>query len=709
MDEAAEMDVSGLAVDVGASVVELCGNYESSCGYCKSRRRAKAAATGSHSDTSDKCPSGPSAKSKASSTSYGLVAKTLTCADYQGLIDRGWRRSGSFVYKPIMRQTCCPQYTMRLRVAGFRPSKRQRQLLNRTNRYLRGERAPQGDKYKAPKPPHRQQRNDEPADPCIKALTAALQKAINMALTHPDSAPELLQLGWRSFPVKVLKNKKRADNKRGPESAKYNTPVALQLVSAATATAAAAGTSQDPPLKLSAVTVAQGIASYLEAGPYQISCSVAGNGFINLWIFMPPQTESSDGCHNHVASKGNGYSGDSCEMEMQQQLECRGESQIEGMPDLAPMVLSTANIDQASCSAANRGGKRRKHEATEPAGTPTHPTRPTHAAPLPRSVSEPGIASSYGTPEISRCHSHSLCNGKNRDRSHRGRELPVSPIRRPGSMTTEDIQSISLDRASATAAAATRSSDIHKGEELSLKALAAKSLAADNDCLMTHRLEITTCKPQCTSEVLALYQKYQVHVHGDKASDCSQSQFVRFLVDSPLVPAKVEGGTYQQGYSMPCGSYHQHYRLDGRLIAVGVVDILPHCLSSVYCFYEPDMHWLSLGTLTALKEIEWVRQASKSRPGMDYYYIGYYIHDCPKMSYKGTFGPSELLCPERYAWVPMEKCRGLLDKKKYCRLSDALEEDVDMKHAASKDKDDEAAEDKGGGAGPVHKTKPDMI
>jgi arginine-tRNA-protein transferase len=28
------------------------------------------------------------------------------------------------------------------------------------------------------------------------------------------------------------------------------------------------------------------------------------------------------------------------------------------------------------------------------------------------------------------------------------------------------------------------------------------------------------------------------------------------------------------------GSFHQHYRIDGKLVAVGVVDILPHCLVS---------------------------------------------------------------------------------------------------------------------------------
>lgn len=37
----------------------------------------------------------------------------------------------------------------------------------------------------------------------------------------------------------------------------------------------------------------------------------------------------------------------------------------------------------------------------------------------------------------------------------------------------------------------------------------------------------------------------------------------------------------QDSLSVPYGSYHQLYRIDGRLIAVGVVDVLPKCLVSV--------------------------------------------------------------------------------------------------------------------------------
>jgi arginine-tRNA-protein transferase len=43
------------------------------------------------------------------------------------------------------------------------------------------------------------------------------------------------------------------------------------------------------------------------------------------------------------------------------------------------------------------------------------------------------------------------------------------------------------------------------------------------------------------------------------------------------------------------GSYHQLYRLDGRLIAMGVIDILPSCVSSVYFMWEKEYEKFSLG------------------------------------------------------------------------------------------------------------------
>jgi Arginine-tRNA-protein transferase, C terminus len=65
--------------------------------------------------------------------------------------------------------------------------------------------------------------------------------------------------------------------------------------------------------------------------------------------------------------------------------------------------------------------------------------------------------------------------------------------------------------------------------------------------------------------------------------------------------------------------------------------------------------------LSALKEIEWVRQVAASVPELEYYYMGYYIHTCPKMKYKADFKPSEILCDETKHWVLAETAQAVLD------------------------------------------------
>jgi len=130
------------------------------------------------------------------------------------------------------------------------------------------------------------------------------------------------------------------------------------------------------------------------------------------------------------------------------------------------------------------------------------------------------------------------------------------------------------------------------------------------------------------------------------------------------------GADLRLGY----GTFHQHYRIDGVLVAVGVVDVLPHCLSSVYCFYDPDLgRTLELGKLTALWEIGWTARAMRASLRLRHYYMGYYVHSCPKMRYKAEYSPSELLCPHsRSAWVPASVAAPLLDADKRAVLDPQL-------------------------------------
>ena len=182
-----------------------------------------------------------------------------------------------------------------------------------------------------------------------------------------------------------------------------------------------------------------------------------------------------------------------------------------------------------------------------------------------------------------------------------------------------------------------------------------------------------------------LWKKYQAATHGDDEGSLTKTSYRRFLVDTPLKGTKqctcsepeddqtewgwIEWDGYQKSSGRKTknlsgnktdfspapvngfGSFHHQYLVDGRLIAVGVVDILPKCLSSKYFFWDPQFKWASLGKLSALSEIEWVKTASEKTPSLKYYYLGYYIHDCPKMRYKAEYAPSELKCPVTGLWT----------------------------------------------------------
>lgn len=70
-----------------------------------------------------------------------------------------------------------------------------------------------------------------------------------------------------------------------------------------------------------------------------------------------------------------------------------------------------------------------------------------------------------------------------------------------------------------------------------------------------------------------------------------------------------------------------------------------------------------------IREVYYTRTLQKLVPDLQYYYMGFYIHSCPKMRYKGKLSPSYLLCPETYCWIPIEKAFSLLDVTKYSRLN----------------------------------------
>lgn len=167
----------------------------------------------------------------------------------------------------------------------------------------------------------------------------------------------------------------------------------------------------------------------------------------------------------------------------------------------------------------------------------------------------------------------------------------------------------------------------------------------------------------------AVYSRYQMDIHKDEPEECTVKQYSRFLCDTPILFTPFPNGQFVAGIP-GFGSYHMQYWLDGvRLMAVGVIDILPTGLSSVYLFYDPEFSFLGLGTYSALRELALVRQLMQQFLPCRYYYMGFYIHSCCKMRYKGKFLPSDLLCPEVRTWHPIQQAMKLLDVNKYSRLN----------------------------------------
>jgi arginine-tRNA-protein transferase len=132
-------------------------------------------------------------------------------------------------------------------------------------------------------------------------------------------------------------------------------------------------------------------------------------------------------------------------------------------------------------------------------------------------------------------------------------------------------------------------------------------------------LAVTVGRPVFSEEKHRLYVRYLTYQH-DGLMGQTEDDARRFLYESPVE------------------SLEFCYRLNGRLVAAGIADISAKALSSVYLMFDPAEARRSLGTYSALWEIQWCLDR-----GIPYYYLGFYVRDCRKMNYKACFRPCQLL------------------------------------------------------------------
>ncbi|XP_003922186.1 arginyl-tRNA--protein transferase 1 isoform X6 [Saimiri boliviensis] len=437
-------------------------------------------------------------KNELGSRSNGMWAHSMTVQDYQDLIDRGWRRSGKYVYKPVMNQTCCPQYTIRCRPLQFQPSKSHKKVLKKMLKFLAKGEIPKGSC------------KDEPMDSTVDDAVAGDFALIN---------------------------------------------------------------------KL------------------DIQCDL--------------KTLSDD---------------------LKESLESEGKNSKKEEPH---------ELLQSQDFAGEKLGS----------GEPSHSVK-VHTVP------KPGKGADLSKPP---------CRKAKEIRKER-RRLKLLQQNPAGGQDGFQAQGQPPSLFPAKA---------NSNQPKALEDLIFESLPEN----ASHKLEVRVVRSSPPSsqfkatllESYQVYKRYQMVIHKNSPDTPTESQFTRFLCTSPL-----EAETPPNGPDCGYGSFHQQYWLDGKIIAVGVIDILPNCVSSVYLYYDPDYSFLSLGVYSALREIAFTRQLHEKTSQLSYYYMGFYIHSCPKMKYKGQYRPSDLLCPETYVWVPIEQCLPSLENSKYCRFNqdpEAVDED----------------------------------
>ena len=106
----------------------------------------------------------------------------------------------------------------------------------------------------------------------------------------------------------------------------------------------------------------------------------------------------------------------------------------------------------------------------------------------------------------------------------------------------------------------------HHGEAGPAVAPAAARSSAAAASERTKTYAVTTARSTFVEEEFALWKRYQAAIHGDDPSELTRSSYERFLVHSPFDDELAGPTTPSTGY----GAFHQQYRIDGVLVAVGV-------------------------------------------------------------------------------------------------------------------------------------------
>lgn len=133
-----------------------------------------------------------------------------------------------------------------------------------------------------------------------------------------------------------------------------------------------------------------------------------------------------------------------------------------------------------------------------------------------------------------------------------------------------------------------------------------------------------------SDEQFELFQRYLQHRHRDGGMVRMDRQAYRDMVE--LAPATTRVVEFRGA--------------DGVLVGVSLTDHVRSGLSGVYKFFAPEATPRSLGTFIILWHVERARAL-----GLPFVYLGYWIRESRKMTYKARFTPLEQL--DGAFWRPL--------------------------------------------------------
>jgi leucyl-tRNA---protein transferase len=123
-----------------------------------------------------------------------------------------------------------------------------------------------------------------------------------------------------------------------------------------------------------------------------------------------------------------------------------------------------------------------------------------------------------------------------------------------------------------------------------------------------------------------MYLRYQKQRHTEsEMANSSEEDYISFLK------------------SDWCKTQFIEFSIENELAGIAVVDYLENSLSAVYTFFDPKFSSHSLGVYAVLWQIE---QAKKL--GLHYVYLGFWIKNCKKMSYKTQYQPLQGLVNQQW-------------------------------------------------------------